>query len=100
MVLEVVRLPRAEEDLVQIWHYIAEDNEAAGDHLLDRVSDIARKLAAHPEAGRSRRELLVGLRSFVIGNYVLFYLSSPSQLTIVRILSRYLDIDEDDFSVG
>jgi toxin ParE1/3/4 len=96
-VLEVVRLPRAEEDLIQIWRYIAEDSEAAADRLLDRISDVTRKLAAHPEAGRSRPELAMGLRSFIIGNYILFYVSASSQLVVVRVLSRYLDIDEGDF---
>lgn len=95
--LEVVRLPRAEDDLIQIWRYIAEDSEAAADRLLDRVYDVTRKLAAHPEAGRSRPELAAGLRSFTIGNYVLFYVPNLSQLVIVRVLSRYLDINEDDF---
>lgn len=96
-VLEVVRLPQAEEDLVQIWQYIAEDNEGAADRLLDRIAGVARKLAAHPDAGRSRPELAIGLRSFVIGSYVLFYLTNRTQFVIVRVLSRYMDIDEDDF---
>lgn len=94
--LEVVRLPQAEADLIQIWRYIADDNEAAADRLLDRFAEVAQKLAAHPEAGR-RPELAEGLRSFVVGNYVLFYLASRTQLIVVRVLSRYLDIDEDDF---
>lgn len=95
---EVVRLPRAEEDLVQIWRYIAYDNETAADRLLDRFAEVARKLASHPEAGRSRPELADGMRSFLVGNYVLFYSATPAELVIVRVLSRYLDIDESDFS--
>lgn len=98
--LEVTHLPRAEEDLIQIWRYIADDNEAAADRLLDRVAEAARKLSAHPEAGRLRPELSAGLRSFVIGNYVLFYKVSTTRLTIVRVLSRYLDIGEDEFRAG
>ncbi len=97
VVLEVWHLPRAEEDLIQIWRYIADDNEAAADRFLDRIAEVARKLAAHPEAGRLRPELSAGLRSFVIANHVLFYKANSTRLTIVRVLSRYLDIDEDDF---
>lgn len=95
--LNVVHLPKAEEDLIQIWRYIADDNEAAADRLLDRFAETARTLAAHPEAGRLRPELAERLRSFVIGNYVLFYMVDGLQLVIVRVLSRYLDIDGDDF---
>ena len=94
---EVVRLPRAEEDLVQIWRYIADDNETAADRLLDRFADVARKLASHPEAGRLRAELAADMRSFLVGNYVLFYSATQAELIIVRVLSRYLDIDEHDF---
>lgn len=97
---KVGRLPRAEEDLVQIWRYIADDNEMAADRLLDRFADVARKLASHPEAGRSRPELAAGMRSFLIGNYVLFYSATPTELVIVRVLSRYLDIDESDFGTA
>ena len=98
--LEVVRLPKAEADLIQIWRYIADDNEVAADRLLDRFADVAEKLAAYPEAGRSRPELAEDLRSFVVGNYILFYLATPTQLIVVRVLSRYLDIDQDDFPAG
>ena len=97
VVLEITRLPQAEEDLIQIWRYIADDNEAAADRLLDRIAGVVRKLSMHPEAGRLRPELVEGLRSFVIGNHVLFYKANASQLILVRVLSRYLDIDEDDF---
>lgn len=94
--LEIARLPRAEEDLIEIWRYIA-DSETAADRFLERFANAARKLAAHPGAGRPRPELADGPRSFVVGNYVLFYMVDGSQLVIVRVLSRYLDIDTDDF---
>ena len=97
--LEVTRLPRAEEDLLQIWRYIAEDNEAAADRFLDRLAAVAGKLSTHPQSGRPRPELAEGLRSFVIGNYVLFYKANATQLVVVRVLSHYLDIDGDDFGV-
>lgn len=85
---------------MQIWRYIADDNEMAADRLLDRFADVACKLESHPEAGRSRPELAVGMRSFLIGNYVLFYSATPTELVIVRVLSRYLDIDESDFGTA
>jgi toxin ParE1/3/4 len=95
--LEVFHLPRAEEDLIDIWRYIAHDSESAADRLLDRFADAAEKLAAHPDAGRPRPELAEGLRSLYVGNYVLFYTVTPPRLILVRILSRYLDIDDADF---
>lgn len=94
--LALTRLPQAEDDLIQIWQYIAEDSEMAADRLLDRFSDVAQKLAAHPEAGRLRPELADDVRSFVVGNCVLFYKTTSTELAIIRVLSRYLDIGEDD----
>jgi len=58
---------------------------------------VARKLSHHPDVGRARPELTDGVRSFVVGNYVLFYSTTRTELMIIRILSRYLDIGEDDF---
>ena len=98
--LRLVRLPRAEDDLIQIWRYIAEDNEAAADRLLDHFEEVLRKLVLHPEAGRQRPDLADGLRSFAAGNYVLFYIVMPPELVVVRVLSRYLDIGEDDFQAN
>ena len=83
--------------MVRIWRYVADDNEAAANRLLERFADVARTLSAHPDAGRARPELSEGLRSFVVGNYILFYKATQSELLVVRFLSRYLDIDADDF---
>jgi toxin ParE1/3/4 len=47
--------------------------------------------------GRQRPELAPGLRSFPIGNYVLFYLPLPNGIDLVRVRSRYLDIEPDNF---
>jgi len=63
---EILRRPQARLDLIDIWNYIADDNEAAADRLLDRIEQ--------PKAGRERAELAPGLRSFPVGNYLLFYL--------------------------
>lgn len=33
----IVRRPRAEKDLVEIWHYIAQDDVRAADRLVDQI---------------------------------------------------------------
>ncbi|KQS99189.1 MULTISPECIES: type II toxin-antitoxin system RelE/ParE family toxin [unclassified Rhizobium] len=84
MVLDLRRSPRAKADLIDIWRYIARDNDAAADRLSDR-----------PEAGRPRPELHADLRSFPVGNYIIFYTFDGTALTVVRVLSGFRDISED-----
>ncbi|MER9891509.1 type II toxin-antitoxin system RelE/ParE family toxin [Mesorhizobium sp. M0119] len=35
--LPIIRTAHAEEDLIAIWLYVAQDSEAAADRLLDRI---------------------------------------------------------------
>ena len=90
------RRPRAETDLVEIWSYIADDNEPAADRLLGRVDGELKMLLEHPQAGRLRPELKPELRSLPVGNYVVFYRPTPDGIEVVRVLSGYLDLTPDD----
>jgi toxin ParE1/3/4 len=51
------RRTQAEIDLEEIWLFIAADNIAAADRLLDRIGSIFEMLAENPLAGRLRPEL-------------------------------------------
>ena len=83
----------AENDLTDIWLYIAEDNPDAADRFIDRIYDTCHKtLVPSPESGRARPELADSLRSFPVGNYVIFYRPSRQGVQIVRVLSGHRDI--------
>jgi toxin ParE1/3/4 len=99
MAREIVRRPQAHLDLVEIWSFIAEDNEAAADRMLDRFEDVLRKRRDRPLLGRERKELAPGLRSFPVASYVLYYLPLASGIELVRVRSGYLDIGPEDFDV-
>ena len=60
---EILRRPQARLDLIDIWNYIADDNEAAADRMLDRIESVLWMLSEQPKAGRERPELAPGLRS-------------------------------------
>ncbi|MHB8885695.1 MAG: type II toxin-antitoxin system RelE/ParE family toxin [Methylovirgula sp.] len=92
----VVRTPRARRDLIEIWEFIAKDNEQAANKVLDRIEDVLQMLSDNPKAGRLRPELTGDLRSFPIGTYILFYLPIESGVELVRVLSGHLDIRTDD----
>ncbi len=65
--------PLAEEDLEEIWSFVAERDVEAADRLIDEITGRFDHLLAYPEAGRARHELLVNLRSLPVKRYVIFY---------------------------
>jgi len=95
---KIVRRPRARQDLIEVWQYIADDNEAAADRTLDRIERALANLAENPMIGRARPELAPDLRSFPVGNYVLFYRPMPDGIDLIRVRSGYLDTQPEDMS--
>jgi toxin ParE1/3/4 len=90
---QVLKRPLAEANLDDIWWYIAQDNPDAADRLLDKIEEQCQALAQFPQMGINRDELMPALRSFPIGNYLIFYLSTDDGVEIVRVLSGMRDID-------
>jgi toxin ParE1/3/4 len=87
---------RADADLDSIWSYIAADSIKAADHLIERIGRVFEMLIQNPYAGRERPELVEGLRSFAVANYVIFYFAQPDGVEIVRVLNGRQDITSDD----
>jgi toxin ParE1/3/4 len=96
MAARVLRRPQVDTDLDAIWRYIADDNMDAADRLLDRIGDIVGMLSDNPKAGRARPDIAPDIRSFPIGNYVVFYMALDDGVEIIRILSGYQDIQAED----
>jgi toxin ParE1/3/4 len=90
----VVKRPLAELDLWEIWDYIADDSLDRADGFLDRIEEKLRSLARSPGIGRRREELLPGLQSFPVGNYVVFYRAIEDGIDVIRILHGSRDIEE------
>lgn len=97
MALDVTHSPRARLDLIEIWRYIADDNEAAASDMLRRIDRAVRMPAERPYAGRERVDLHPDIRSFPIGNYIVFYRVTERVLDIARVLSSFRDIDQAYF---
>ena len=90
------QLPQVDRDLDSIWNYIAVDNIRAADRLLDRIGDVFAMLVQTPLAGRERPEVGRGLRSFAVGNYVIFYTARSYGVEIVRVMNGRQDIAAED----
>jgi toxin ParE1/3/4 len=89
--------PTAENDLIEIWLYIAEDQPVNADRFLDRLYSAMQKLAENPEIGVMRSYLFPDLRCFPVSHYVIYYRTQISALEIVRVLSASRDIDAIDW---
>jgi toxin ParE1/3/4 len=85
--------PAAENDLDEIWWYIAQDNPGNADKFLDALEETCRKLAQFASMGRKRDELYPGLQSFPVGKYLIFYMPINDGIEIVRVLHGMMDID-------
>ena len=83
----------AENDLLDIWFYIAQDQPANADRYLEKLQQTALKLAETPGLGRDRAELAEGLKSFPVDRYSLYYLVTDTQIILVRVLPGDRDIE-------
>jgi toxin ParE1/3/4 len=82
----VLKTPRAEKDLVAIGRHIAMDNPRAAARMLERFQESFDIIARFPNGGTARDELAEGLRSFPVGNYLIFYLPFSDGVSVVRVL--------------
>jgi toxin ParE1/3/4 len=91
---KIERSSQAQRDLVDIWLYIANDSPAAADKFLDQIDTLCKLLSTSPLLGRSREELGRSLRSFPVGDYLIFYRPKRTGIVVVRVLSGYRDLDK------
>jgi toxin ParE1/3/4 len=88
----IVRSAAAERDAVEIWRYIAGDDADAANRLLDRIDEKLRFLAESPLAGTPRSEIGRDVRSFAVGNYLIFYRPLSDGIRVLRLLNAARDV--------
>jgi toxin ParE1/3/4 len=89
----IIKRPRAQSDLAEIWDYIADDSEAQADAFVETIDQKFKALAVRPTMGRLRDKIEKALRSFPVGRYVIFYRPIPEGVEIIRVLHGARDID-------
>ena len=82
----------ARSDLDEIWFYIAQDDPNAADRFIRTLISRFPMLAGLPETGRQREELAPQLRSFSVGNYLIFYRPMDNGIEIARVLHGARDL--------
>ena len=88
---KLVLSDQAKDDLVEIWLYIAADAPSAADNFIDYLHEQCGHLCSNPQIGRKRDELALGIRSFPVKRYLVFYRVASDTLEIARVLSGYRD---------
>jgi len=82
----LIRTAAAEDDLVDIWLYIATDSPGAADRLLDRIDEACHLLASAPASAPGAEDLAPTLRHFVVGRYLVLYREITGSAEIVRVV--------------
>jgi len=84
--------PLAEQDLVEIWYFIAQDNPLAADRLLDLLGQKYTLLADNPNMGPARPDIAKELRYHPVGNYLLLYRVISGDIELVRVVHGARDL--------
>ena len=87
--------PQARADLIDIFDYIAGDDNVRAEAFVGRIEQRCNALLDFPELGRSRSELAPDLRSIPHGAYLIFYTPDAEVVRIERILHGARDIEEE-----
>ena len=94
----VKRTPIAAQDYREIMDYLLERSEPAAERFNREVEATCRLLAGQPRMGRPRDDLLTGMRSIVLGRYLLFFRAKDSEIQILRIIHGSRNITPECFA--
>lgn len=97
MPLKVEHTVAAQEDLIEIWNYLAANSERAAARILQRIGDMTAVLAERPEIGRTWADLADDLRGFPVEGYMIFYRVEGKVLLVARVVSHYRDVTKQAF---
>jgi len=87
------RTSEAENDLLSIWDYIAQDNPDAATRLLLTIDEKCALLAANPQLGPARPDITPEMRYFPVGSYLILYRIVADTVEIVRVLHGARNLD-------
>ena len=86
--------PHAKDDLDDISDYIANrsGSEDVADRFIDLLTARFHLIACNPYIGRRRDDLRPHLRSFPVGEYLIFYRVENDNVRILRVAHGNRDI--------
>jgi toxin ParE1/3/4 len=93
--MRIVLSDKADSDLLRIYRCLGERSPAAADTFIQRIDANLKNLARFPFIGRERSSLAAGLRSLVVGLYLVFYVVEAEQIVVVRVIDGRMDVEEE-----
>ncbi len=75
----------AKDDLLDIWQYLAPKDPDAAERLMRMFHEKFELLLKFPNIGKERHDLVIGIRAFPAGKYLIIYQPSEDMLEIVRV---------------
>ncbi len=83
---------QADEDVLLVWNYIARDSTRNADAFFDTLKERCQLLADTPQMGRARPEFGAEVRSWPLGNYLIFYRIAETDIEILRVIHGARDV--------
>lgn len=85
--------PEADQDLDDIWEYIAADDIEAADSWDAKLRDACAMLGRNPHAGHRRKDLTnTSLLFWPVGRYLIMYRALKEKIEIVAVSQGTRDI--------
>ena len=97
MTRQIRVLRRAQVDLLEIQDYIARDNPAAAEDVIEAILDLIASLAEFSERGRISKDAILkasGYRYLRHGPYLVLYKVLRSQVRVYRVVHGRLRYEE------
>jgi len=83
----------AEQDLDDLWDYIADESVDAADHLLAQIFEAFEELARFPSMGHTRKDLTsYPVLFWPVGNYLVIYRCTRDPIEIVALVHGKRDV--------
>ncbi len=89
----VVQTDQARADLREILRYLRGHSRPAAERFAKAVKERLSLLAKSPGLGRERLEFGAGVRSLVVGDYIVVYQVAEKVVTVLRLFHGSRDID-------
>jgi toxin ParE1/3/4 len=96
-VRRLTRTDSAERDIEDVLTYLSEHSLPAAQRFVAELDARCRLLPSQPFTGRPRDDLLPGLRSVVVGKYLVFFVPTDDEVVVRRVIHGARDITPEMF---
>lgn len=90
----VVRRPRAEQDISDIYDWIADSSPTNADRYIQRIVSTIDNIAGMPSIGSFRLPSRPEIRAVPIGNHLVFYRTIEGGIEVIRVIHGARDWED------